>query len=162
MNDPGVDDQGFHLGAVEQAMKASKEQHEQDERERRRLDRLAAGGSRRGSHRDARERRLATATGDATADANEHTPPSPTSSEGSLTDDADALPPPSRLQRIRSATTRPGALRRIRTRSSRRTAGARRGVVRVEGGGGCREGGQDRLRDAQAEAFLHLVHVLRR
>ena len=40
--DPGMDDDGFHLGAVEQALKASKEQHERDERERRRLDRLAA------------------------------------------------------------------------------------------------------------------------
>ena len=40
VNDPGVDDQGFHLGAVEQAMKASKEQHEQDEREQKGADHL--------------------------------------------------------------------------------------------------------------------------
>jgi len=97
VNDPGVDDQGFHLGAVEQAMKASKEQHEQDERERRRLDRLAASEEAAAEAIAMRESAaLATATGDATgdatADANEHTPPSPTSSEGgSLTDDADAL-----------------------------------------------------------------------
>ena len=83
--DPGVDDQGFHLGAVEQAMKASKEQHERDERER--LEEAAAEAI---AMRESAALASAT-TGDATGDVNDSSPPSPSSSEGSLTDDADAL-----------------------------------------------------------------------
>ena len=57
--DPGVDDQGFHLGAVEQAMKASRSSREGRAR--------AAGGSRRGSHRRCASAAMASATtGDAT------------------------------------------------------------------------------------------------
>ena len=92
--DPGMDDDGFHLGAVEQALKASKEQHERDERERRRLDRLAASEEAAQEAMAMRESAALAAqvqggtANDADADKS---PPSPTSSEGSLTDDADAL-----------------------------------------------------------------------
>jgi hypothetical protein len=93
--DPGTDDDGFHLGAVEQALKASKEQHERDERERRRLDRLAASEEAAQEAMAMRESAaLAAQVQGGTmndADAADDVPPSPTSSEGSLTDDADAL-----------------------------------------------------------------------
>ena len=92
--DPGMDDDGFHLGAVEQALKASKEQHERDERERRRLDRLAASEEAAQEAMAMRESAALAAQaqgGTANDDAADDSPPSPTSSEGSLTDDADAL-----------------------------------------------------------------------
>ena len=92
--DPGMDDDGFHLGAVEQALKASKEQHERDERERRRLDRLAASEEAAQEAMAMRESAALAAQvqgGTMNDDAADESPPSPTSSEGSLTDDADAL-----------------------------------------------------------------------